>query len=140
MSQPTPARPNPHHGQPPKVVLCILDGVGHREGPGSDVGNALVAARPAFYDALRRDYPFTTLSACGLDVGLPEGQMGNSEVGHLTIGAGRVINQELVRISRSLEDGDFARREAWTRFADQRHAGLPEVRQAHPHRPQAQGS
>ncbi|MBK7189971.1 MAG: 2,3-bisphosphoglycerate-independent phosphoglycerate mutase [bacterium] len=102
----------------PKVVLCILDGVGYRSGPGSEVGNAVIGAHPQFYESLLRDYPFTTLSACGLDVGLPEGQMGNSEVGHLTIGAGRVINQELVRISRSLEEGDFAVRPAWTGFAD----------------------
>jgi len=118
MNEPTPANSAPRRGRAPQVVLCILDGVGHREGPGSEVGNALVAARPAFYDALRRDYPFTTLSASGLDVGLPDGQMGNSEVGHLTIGAGRVVNQELVRIGRSLQDGEFARLPAWTRFAD----------------------
>ena len=100
----------------PQVVLCILDGVGHRSGPGSEYGNAVVAARPAFYNGLFQRYPWTTLAAGGLAVGLPEGQMGNSEVGHLTIGAGRVINQELVGISRSLESGDFARRRAWTDF------------------------
>ncbi len=102
----------------PKVVLCILDGVGHRTGPGSERGNAVIGAHPAFYASLLRDYPFTTLSACGLDVGLPDGQMGNSEVGHLTIGAGRVINQELVRISRSLDEGEFATRPGWSGFAN----------------------
>ena len=90
------------------VVLCILDGVGYRSGPGSEVGNAVVAAEPAFYDSLFERYPFTTLEAGGLQVGLPEGQMGNSEVGHLTIGAGRVMDQELVRISKSLDSGEFA--------------------------------
>jgi 2,3-bisphosphoglycerate-independent phosphoglycerate mutase len=100
----------------PKVVLCILDGVGHRTGPGSDIGNAVLAAQPAYYSSLFERYPSTTLEAGGLSVGLPAGQMGNSEVGHLTIGTGRIINQELVRISRSIEDGDFARQQAWTDF------------------------
>ncbi len=100
----------------PRVVLCILDGVGYRTGPGSEKGNAIAAANPTFYNELFRKYPHTSLAACGLDVGLPDGQMGNSEVGHLTIGAGRVINQELVRITRSLQDGDFAREPAWLDF------------------------
>ncbi len=102
----------------PKVVLCILDGVGYRTGPGSEEGNAIKAASPAFFEGLFQRYPFTTLKAGGLDVGLPQGQMGNSEVGHLTIGAGRVINQELVRISRSLEEGEFPTRQAWTDFME----------------------
>lgn len=102
----------------PRVVLCILDGVGHRTGPDRAYGNAVIGARPAFYESLFARYPFTTLNACGLDVGLPQGQMGNSEVGHLTIGAGRVINQELVRISRSIDDGEFARLPAWKEFTD----------------------
>jgi len=106
-----------------RVVLCILDGVGYRTGPGSENGNAIVGARPEFYNSLFEKYPHTALNASGLDVGLPEGQMGNSEVGHLTIGAGRVVNQELVRISRSLEEGDFARREPWTRFIAKAKAG-----------------
>ena len=100
----------------PKVVLCILDGVGYRTGEGSEVGNAVKAAHPRFFEGLFQRYPYTTLKAGGLDVGLPEGQMGNSEVGHLTIGAGRVINQELVRISRSLEEGEFVTRPAWQDF------------------------
>jgi len=100
----------------PKVVLCILDGVGYRQGPGSERGNAVMAARPEFYNSLFERYPFTTLQAGGLQVGLPEGQMGNSEVGHLTIGAGRIINQELVRIGRSLESGEFARLQVWKEF------------------------
>jgi len=102
----------------PRLVLCILDGVGYRSGPGSEVGNAIRGAKPAYFDSLFADYPWTTLAAGGLAVGLPEGQMGNSEVGHLTMGAGRVVNQELVRIGKSLAGGDFARREAWTRFVE----------------------
>ncbi len=111
------------NGTNPKVVLCILDGVGFRSGPGSDFGNAIVAAKPAYYNSLFERYPFTTLDACGLEVGLPVGQMGNSEVGHLTIGAGRIINQELVRIGRSLDDGEFARRPAWQDFITRAKAG-----------------
>ncbi len=107
----------------PKVVLCILDGVGYRTGPDSEVGNAISAANPAYYNSLFERYPFTTLNAGGLEVGLPAGQMGNSEVGHLTIGAGRIINQELVRISRSLEDGVFESRPAWTNLIAQAKAG-----------------
>ena len=107
----------------PKLVLCILDGVGYRTGPGSEVGNAVIGARPAWYDSLFRDYPFTTLNACGLQVGLPEGQMGNSEVGHLTIGAGRIMYQELVRISKSIEEGEFATRGPWTEFIARARAG-----------------
>lgn len=107
----------------PKVVLCILDGVGYRTGAGSEFGNAITAAKPAFYNSLFERFPFTTLNASGLEVGLPEGQMGNSEVGHLTIGSGRIINQELVRISRSLEDGEFPTREPWTEFIRKAKAG-----------------
>jgi len=107
----------------PKVVLCILDGVGYRTGPGSEVGNAVVAAQPQYYNSLFERYPFTTLQAGGLAVGLPDGQMGNSEVGHLTIGAGRVINQELVRISTSLDEGEFGRLESWRAFVRQAKSG-----------------
>jgi 2,3-bisphosphoglycerate-independent phosphoglycerate mutase len=107
-----PASANGH----PRVVLCILDGVGYRTGPGSEIGNAVKGAGARYYESLFEDYPFTTLEASGLAVGLPAGQMGNSEVGHLTIGAGRVVNQELVRISKSLAEGEFARRPAWTDF------------------------
>jgi 2,3-bisphosphoglycerate-independent phosphoglycerate mutase len=112
----------PNNGHP-KLVLCILDGVGHRTGPGREIGNAVVAAEPAFYDSLFVDYPYTTLDASGLHVGLPEGQMGNSEVGHLTIGAGRVMYQELVRISKSLADGEFSRRAPWTEFINRAKRG-----------------
>ncbi len=102
----------------PPLVLCILDGFGWREGPGSERGNAIAAAEPAFYRSLLERYPHTHLKCMGLDVGLPEGQMGNSEVGHLTIGSGRVIDQDLNRVTRSLESGDFAGLPAWRIFVD----------------------
>ncbi len=104
------------------VVLCILDGFGWRTGPGSEEGNAIALAGPRFYQGLLERYPHTTLACMGPAVGLPEGQMGNSEVGHLTIGAGRVIEQELVRIARALREGEFADRPAWRGFV----AGLRE--------------
>lgn len=107
----------------PRIVLCILDGIGHRSGPGSEHGNAVIAAAPAYFFSLFERFPHTTLNASGLAVGLPEGQMGNSEVGHLTIGAGRVMYQELVRISKSLAEGDFARRDAWRSFCERGRAG-----------------
>lgn len=107
----------------PRVVLCILDGVGYRTGPGSEVGNAVIGAEPAFYNSLFEHYPFTTLNAGGLQVGLPEGQMGNSEVGHLTIGAGRIVNQELVRIGNCIAEGEFGRLPAWRDFTDRVKAG-----------------
>ena len=78
------------------VVLAILDGWGYREEM-SD--NAIKSAKTPIMDSLWHAYPHTLISASGSDVGLPDGQMGNSEVGHLTIGSGRIIQQELVRIS-----------------------------------------
>ena len=78
------------------VVLAILDGWGHRD----DISdNAIESANTPVMDSLWHAYPHTLISASGSDVGLPDGQMGNSEVGHLTIGSGRIIQQELVRIS-----------------------------------------
>ncbi len=94
------------------LVLCILDGVGLRPG-GETEGNAVALAKPRFYESLFADYPWTSLACCGPAVGLPEGQMGNSEVGHLTIGAGRIIDQELNRVTRSLADGEFGELSAW---------------------------
>lgn len=108
------SRPSEHDHSRPRVVLCILDGVGWR--PGIQTGNALALAQPRYYASLLERYPHTTLSCSGRDVGLPDGQMGNSEVGHLTIGAGRVIDQELNRVSRSLESGEFGRLPSWTDF------------------------
>lgn len=86
------------------VMLIILDGFGIGK---EYAGNAVKLAKTPNLDRLFREYPNTTLEASGLAVGLPEGQMGNSEVGHLNIGAGRIIYQDLTKISKSIVDGDF---------------------------------
>ncbi len=86
------------------VVLAILDGWGHRE---STEANAIATAKTPIFDSLQAAYPNTLINTSGKDVGLPDGQMGNSEVGHLNLGAGRVVPQELVRISDALEDGSL---------------------------------
>jgi len=86
------------------VVLAILDGWGYREDT-SD--NAIKSAHTPIMDSLWHAYPHTLINASGSDVGLPEGQMGNSEVGHLTIGSGRIIQQELVRISNVVKNGQL---------------------------------
>ncbi|KGG02632.1 2,3-bisphosphoglycerate-independent phosphoglycerate mutase [Prochlorococcus marinus str. MIT 9321] len=83
------------------VVLAILDGWGHRE---EISNNAIKTANTPIMDSLWHAYPHTLISASGSDVGLPDGQMGNSEVGHLTIGSGRIIQQELVRISNVVKN------------------------------------
>ena len=88
----------------PLVALVVLDGWGCAP-PGP--GNAVELAETPVFDALWRRYPHTKLRAAGEAVGLPEGQMGNSEVGHLTIGAGRILFQDLVRVSRAIGDGSF---------------------------------
>lgn len=90
-------------------VLCILDGFGHNP---SDYGNAVAAAKTPNIDKLMKEYPYTYIGASGMDVGLPDGQMGNSEVGHTNMGAGRVVYQELTRITKSIEDGDFYQNDA----------------------------
>ncbi|BAZ89517.1 2,3-bisphosphoglycerate-independent phosphoglycerate mutase [Raphidiopsis curvata NIES-932] len=87
------------------VVLVILDGWGYCE---DKRGNAIAAAKTPIMDGLWAGYPHTLIRTSGKAVGLPEGQMGNSEVGHLNIGAGRVVPQELVRISDAVEDGSLA--------------------------------
>ncbi|MEA5092277.1 2,3-bisphosphoglycerate-independent phosphoglycerate mutase [bioreactor metagenome] len=86
------------------VMLMILDGWGIAKDSPS---NAATQAKTPNLTALFKEYPNTQLACSGLDVGLPEGQMGNSEVGHLNIGAGRIVYQELTRISKAIEDGDF---------------------------------
>ena len=91
------------------VMLMILDGFGISDNLD---GNAVKLAKKPNYDNLISKYPHTILSACGLDVGLPEGQMGNSEVGHLNIGAGRIVYQELTRITKEIEEGNFYKNEA----------------------------
>ncbi len=86
------------------IVLIILDGFGIRE---AKDGNAIKIAKLPNYNSFLENYPNTQIVASGLDVGLPEGQMGNSEVGHLNIGAGRVVHQELTRINKEIELGYF---------------------------------
>src|ERR687883_77540 len=93
----------------PLVVLIILDGWGCAP-PGP--GNAVELARTPVFDRLWATYPHTTLDASGAAVGLPPGQMGNSEVGHLTIGSGRVLFQDLMRVNRSIADGSFSQNPA----------------------------
>lgn len=97
------------------TMLMILDGYGIN--PDTD-NNAIAAAHKSVLDKIFADYPGTTLKACGLDVGLPEGQMGNSEVGHLNIGAGRIVYQDLTLITKSIEDGDFFENPAFLKAID----------------------
>src|SRR4051812_11774148 len=92
------------NGSAPRVVLLVLDGWGYRP---EREGNAIAMASTPNWQRLWRSYPRTLLEASGLAVGLPEGQMGNSEVGHLNLGAGRVVPQDLVRISQSIQSGEF---------------------------------
>src|SRR5437016_13769151 len=92
------------------VVLVVLDGWGYRA---EQEGNAIALAQTPTWDALTGRYPRTLLSASGLAVGLPEHQIGNSEVGHLNLGAGRVVMQDLVRIDRAIADGSFFRNGAF---------------------------
>ena len=86
------------------VLLMILDGWGSGE---ATPDNAITDAHPVNFMALEKKYPHTLLDCSGIEVGLPRGQMGNSEVGHLNIGAGRVVYQEITRISKAIEDGSF---------------------------------
>ena len=91
-----------------KVIFTILDGVGIRE---EETGNAVKNANTKALDKLIKEFPNSKLKASGEAVGLPKGQMGNSEVGHITIGAGRIINQPLQKINKALEDGSFYKNE-----------------------------
>ena len=91
-----------------KVLLTIIDGFGYRE---EEKGNAVIKANPKNIISLWNKYPHTTLEASGEAVGLPKGQMGNSEVGHLNIGAGRVVDQPLMQINHAIEDGSFFKNE-----------------------------
>ncbi len=91
------------------VTLVVLDGWGCAPaGP----GNAVELAATPVFDRLWREYPHTTLKASGEAVGLPEGQMGNSEVGHLTIGSGRILFQDLMRVNQAIRDGSLYENEA----------------------------
>lgn len=91
------------------TVLLILDGYGLNE---KTEGNAVALAKTPVMDRLMKEYPFVKGNASGMAVGLPDGQMGNSEVGHLNMGAGRIVYQELTRITKEIQDGDFFENEA----------------------------
>jgi 2,3-bisphosphoglycerate-independent phosphoglycerate mutase len=97
------------------LLLMILDGFGNGN---HDAGNAIEAAATPNLDRLFGSNPLTAIGASGLDVGLPDGQMGNSEVGHTNIGAGRIVYQELTRITKSIADGDFFQNEALNAAVD----------------------
>ena len=97
------------------VMLMILDGFGLSDNVD---GNAIRNSYKPNFDKLVNEYPHTTLKASGLSVGLPEGQMGNSEVGHLNIGAGRIIYQELTRISKEINEGLFFKNDAFNQAID----------------------
>src|SRR3989338_1842038 len=93
-----------------RVCLIVLDGWGMN--PDTD-GNAISLASTQNLSRLAKEYPFTSIDTSGLSVGLPDGQMGNSEVGHLTMGAGRIIYQELTRITKAVNDGSFVTNEVF---------------------------
>ena len=90
--------------RPKPIVLTVLDGWGYRA---ETKGNAIALARKPNYDRLLADYPNTLIQTSGPAVGLPEGQMGNSEVGHLNMGAGRVVRMDITRIDQAIADGSF---------------------------------
>src|SRR6202008_567334 len=92
-----------------KVILIIMDGWGLGKVASAD---AIQNAKTPFVSSLYSKYPNTTLITCGEAVGLPDGQMGNSEVGHLNLGAGRIVYQELQRINVAIRDGSFAKNES----------------------------
>ena len=96
------------------LILIIMDGFGI----GPDYGNAIKAAKKPNLDRLFAENPLTKIGASGLSVGLPDGQMGNSEVGHTNIGAGRIVYQELTRITKAVEDGDFFQNPAFVKAID----------------------
>ena len=90
-------------------VLVIMDGWGHRT---ATENNAILAANTPNLDNLWNTKPSTLISGSGLDVGLPDGQMGNSEVGHVNLGAGRIVYQDFTRITKAIEDGSFNQNKA----------------------------
>src|SRR5690606_41669471 len=97
------------------LALIILDGWGYSE---DEQHNAIMAANTPVWDHLWNDYPHTLINASGAGVGLPGEQMGNSEVGHLNIGAGRVVYQEFTRISRAIRTGSFFTNQTLTDVVD----------------------
>jgi len=106
------SRVMPTNNTPKPIVLIVRDGWGENPNPEHDAYNAIKLAKTPIADALMSRYPSTLLHTSGEDVGLPEGTMGNSEVGHQNIGAGRIVNQESVRITKSVRNGDFYNNDA----------------------------
>ncbi|QGX40137.1 2,3-bisphosphoglycerate-independent phosphoglycerate mutase [Permianibacter aggregans] len=111
---------------PKPMVLIVLDGWGYRENPQD---NAILAANTPNWDRLWARYPHTLISGSGEDVGLPAGQFGNSEVGHINLGAGRIVYQELTRISKAIRDGEFVDNPAFTTAIDNanKHRGVVHI-------------
>jgi len=110
-----PAAPAPIVGNKKPMVLIILDGFGYRE---ERKDNAIANANTPFWDQLWASAPHMLVSGSGLDVGLPDGQMGNSEVGHMSLGSGRIIYQSITRIDKEIADGDFFRNPAYIEGID----------------------
>jgi 2,3-bisphosphoglycerate-independent phosphoglycerate mutase len=98
------SEPVPMSATPKPLVLIILDGFGHSDSPEH---NAIHAAHTPVFDQLRASMPNGLISGSGMDVGLPDGQMGNSEVGHMNLGAGRVVYQDFTRVTKAIRDGEF---------------------------------
>jgi 2,3-bisphosphoglycerate-independent phosphoglycerate mutase len=92
--------------RPKPIVLTVLDGWGYRA---ESKGNAIALARKPNYDRLLQEFPNTLIHTSGPAVGLPEGQMGNSEVGHLNMGAGRIVHMDITRIDQLIASGEFQR-------------------------------
>lgn len=103
------------HANKKSMVLIILDGWGYRE---NSSANAIQAANTPVLDKLKADYPNMLIQTSGMAVGLPDGQMGNSEVGHVNIGAGRVVYQDFTRITKAIEDGEFNQNPALCQAVD----------------------
>ena len=97
------------------VMLAILDGWGINE---REDGNAITLAKTPNLDSIMKQNPSTIIHTSGLNVGLPDGQMGTSEVGHMNIGAGRIVYQDLAKITKSIQDGDFFQNEAFLKAVE----------------------
>src|SRR5271167_3133331 len=106
--------------RPKPLVLIILDGWGYA--PPSNA-NAISLARKPIYDQLLRDYPNTLIHTSGRYVGLPDGQMGNSEVGHLNIGAGRIVQMDITRIDALIASGEFQKNPSIVRAIERARTG-----------------
>lgn len=104
-----------NNGHKTPTVLIILDGWGHRD---AIEDNAIANANTPNWQSLLDNHPHTLISTSGMDVGLPEGQMGNSEVGHMSLGAGRIVYQNISRINKAIEDGDFFNNTAFNQAID----------------------